>query len=1285
MSDWDVPVFNVTSGWQADDAANNTSQTVEIRLPPESDVASSEAPLSDTLSNSPDVNASQEVNISDNISTVQSAEPDFNEVEDVPAQDMSLLQLVPFTEHYEPDDNEFSEFVYECDFVSNKSVLTQLDNLLMIGQVPSIATVKQEDDPQKLIAVQPRDSEAAKDFNGTQWKNAHFLVHLLDVDGRQQHKYLPYSWFQKETGVNMRAKVCGANLARKLIIELTVHHDSKIVHKAFLEFHAHTHVRHYEFVNRTVKEFRSNRRKKQNEHVDEALLQNSYIIIRLVTHGGVGIGLDFDAEFLSEEDRQRVIFRLNARYIEYELQNSRTKRKGEEQERFFRQFEHFMEGTRPILAPYRDVRGNPICQWGQFVKRKIVADESNGLVPIPSYTSFATLEENRIIFTYGTFLEWKRETQIAETVSRRQHSVSFLVVKPSTVLALVQLDMPENLGIDQWVPRENTAVEIKFRPPHKIKLGDIGCKGIVVQNIFGLPYPTGLLFLITGANVSFYSAFAVEVGQQPRFLPAKLKISVPRSGAQRQVDAINRLCTPLPHLEALSNVSLNRNASPRRLINPFSGLNLPSATVQAAISEVLQSGIEWSESQIACINSIMSIPNGILLIQGYPGTGKTFTLVAIASILISLNFHVVFSAPSHYAADAICESMDKWAEVTGSNLHPLRLYRPVSEARAFRADGRPRSEQANGETAFGVDTEKFSANASASNTAGGSIPVFIPLEDQIRMTEVLNAIKDESMSRYYGIPAKSLEAHVFRLAYTEGRQLIDTFPSEEQMARSRGDLFDSIEAGDLDPEGEEAGMLQVLRDYAELIQKQSFRQLDDDIKRKALLAFKKAAKQVIREASVIVSTNNNMGEPMVASNFGETAQGIFVIRDEDPKELEPNCWIPITKLRAGPRIKGIISCGDEKQLRPMVLSLQSPDRYNEFAQQLSVSFPERLITMHHPVQKLTEQFRFRPCFLKWLNHRTYDGEMTSHPSTANITVNPKFLDAMQRALDLKDPGNLDLGHIVVSINGSTCEKEEGSNSRFNDANSLWVVKLLIENFRSGGYPGEQIVVITPYMAQVVRYRKSLFWLVQKGILPYSELPKVATTDSMQGKESKVVIYDWVIASANSFGDMGFTIDDNRGSVGMSRMCEAMINILPSCLGSDQKSNPVPQRHNYLGDNIEPKVPYPCAFVQWHASEKNIVTVDCPREEDVFPVISEDTEDSVRDANKDLLSAAEETWVPDSSENSPTGMEEDWSPGTPVVEEGWSPGSNDESSPSAAGGNWAANGGWSVTTGGPPGW
>ncbi|KAA8647686.1 uncharacterized protein ATNIH1004_006380 [Aspergillus tanneri] len=66
----------------------------------------------------------------------------------------------------------------------------------------------------------------------------------------------------------MRARVCGA----KLVIGLAVHHDLNIVHKAFLELHAH---RYYD-----------------------------YVIVRVVTNGGICIGLTSTLEFLDEEDRQ---------------------------------------------------------------------------------------------------------------------------------------------------------------------------------------------------------------------------------------------------------------------------------------------------------------------------------------------------------------------------------------------------------------------------------------------------------------------------------------------------------------------------------------------------------------------------------------------------------------------------------------------------------------------------------------------------------------------------------------------------------------------------------------------------------------------------------------------------------------------------------------------------------------------------------------------------------------------------------------------------------------------
>ncbi|GKZ26895.1 hypothetical protein AbraIFM66951_012046 [Aspergillus brasiliensis] len=47
--------------------------------------------------------------------------------------------------------------------------------------------------------------------------------------------------------------------------------------------------------------------------------------------------------------------------------------------------------------------------------------------------------------------------------------------------------------------------------------------------------------------------------------------------------------------------------------------------------------------------------------------------------------------------------------------------------------------------------------------------------------------------------------------------------------------------------------------------------------------------------------------------------------------------------------------------------------------------------------------------------------------------------------------------------------------------------------------------------------------------------------------------------------MGFTIFQNRGNVGMSRMTEVMGNILLACMGSDAKGMPPSSQHDHLGD------------------------------------------------------------------------------------------------------------------------
>lgn len=95
------------------------------------------------------------------------------------------------------------------------------------------------------------------------------------------------------------------------------------------------------------------------------------------------------------------------------------------------------------------------------------------------------------------------------------------------------------------------------------------------------------------------------------------------------------------------------------------------------------------------------------------------------------------------------------------------------------------------------------------------------------------------------------------------------------------------------------------------------------------------------------------------------------------------------------KIVGIVSCGDEKQLRPTVLSAYDQPKLNEFSAQLGLPFPARLSRTGHPTHKLDEPFRYRPVFAEFLNRRTYDGQLKCHPSINELIVSPGYRSAMK--------------------------------------------------------------------------------------------------------------------------------------------------------------------------------------------------------------------------------------------------------------------------------------------------
>ncbi|QKX54099.1 uncharacterized protein TRUGW13939_01182 [Talaromyces rugulosus] len=940
--------------------------------------------------------------------TPESVEAERKEAKDATTSDMPastsetvqfdnvpLVVLAPFEEGVDSGEIEFPSHILNRTFSS----------------VPKQSDSKEKDDPQKLIVLEKRNSELSKDVLGTQWKNIQFHLQVMK-DGRSTAKFLPFLWSPKDTGVNVRAKIRGANVARKLVMEFTVYHNSEPQHKAFLEFHAASHVSEYGWSDKTVKDAKKDNKGKKRSDYGNSPEQDSYLLIHFVTIGGIGIGLDFDADYFDQDDREvlyyarhlaqnfsqspgtpkRVAFRMNARRVESGLGQAKNIRKREEWKRLERAVSQFSEDCNSVLAHYRSQQGTPLTQWGMFSARSQIANEHGGIVSFPAQTSFSTIDEARITLAYGCFLEYRREFEIGQAISNQQHGVAFIRVANSTILAILKLNMPKDLMVERWAPREGTMVKLAFKHENKFDTKDTLCNAVSVPDIFGLPYEGGCLFLVPSANFGFYSKFAAPVGQALVYLPTKLILHVPQSGAQRQVDAVNRL-SEQESLGKWQPLLLNHRAGKRPMVDPTAPLNPAAGVVMSKVQEVIGK-LDWSESQKACLKSLQSFP-----------------------------------------ADAICESMDKWERLTGENLNPIRVYRPFSESKAFKTHGRSRKEHTENEGAE-IDSDEFTSAE-------------IPLNE----------------------------------------------------------------------EGEDVDMLAEFRRYVNLLQERPFGDFEEEDRRKALLAFQKVSQMLI------------------ATNFGLGALGVIIIRDEDTKETEANSWVPVAKLLNSDRICGIVSCGDEKQLQPTVISLQDKYQYNEFAPQLSLTLAARLARMGHPVIKLTEQFRYRPVFSAWPNRRTYDGLLASHPCTKAITVNANFVKAMANAFAFNGDSLTDFGNVVASVEGSACVVDEVSKN------------------------------------------------------------------SMQGKETKVIVHDWVISQGDKFSDLGFTTDDHRGTVALTRMSEVMINILPESVGTGTRAVAPVERFTYLGNRIESRIPYPCAFMQWAQTHGIVLKVNCPKKDEFIPTAS----------------------------------------------------------------------------------
>ncbi|RJE20389.1 hypothetical protein PHISCL_07285 [Aspergillus sclerotialis] len=449
---------------------------------------------------------------------------------------------------------------------------------------------------------------------------------------------------------------------------------------------------------------------------------------------------------------------------------------------------------------------------------------------------------------------------------------------------------------------------------------------------------------------------------------------------------------------------------------------------------------------------------------------------------------------------------------------------------------------------------------------------------QLLMLEIAQTIDMSEHKRSYGLPSLSHEFQALRemeAALAEGRPLMGRYPSQEQRDISKG-LANLADVTDM--QGPEVDMFQELRSRLEHIKAEPLSQWDPELKSNALIAFK--------QTDIIVSTNNNLASNIYSQHFGSNGKPVILIRDEDPKELEVNGWIGVTKCNFSRNIAGIVLGGDSRQLQPTVLTAKDEPGFNEFSKQMETSLVVRLIKANHPLLKLTEQRRFRLVFARFLNKRVYKDEMKSNPVTRSLKVKPEWEKAVRYAFDISP---IDPGYFVLSLEESFCSVDRSTMSRYNVTNVKAVMALILANHEHGGYKGEDIKIVTPYAAQRNLYRKALCELSSR--LPESSRLSVETADTMQGKEAKVIILDMTISDGTKPGDLGFLKEDNRCNVAQSRMKEVLITVIPekvqySTLGQDLK-----ERMDSFGNIVQAKVPYPVDFVKRADQTKMIVHID----------------------------------------------------------------------------------------------
>ncbi|WEW58688.1 hypothetical protein PRK78_004156 [Emydomyces testavorans] len=1035
----------------------------------------------------------------------------------------------------------------------------------------------QHAEKKRLIPLENIRSDAAKHFLGPPWRFAQFGV----IEGANNFQFYPKQCAQNWQGATLRCRISGGDIAPTLRFELAIRSSvdhEKILHTAYLEFGTSIpeEFSKYDFEIQKIVDEDGKDKEKKKKFVAEDYL------IGFTTTGGVGCGLDFQHVNFSRDTTDTLKFMNSLTqvastakrqvHVKFPFQSGKAGTQGAFKEALMK-MQH-----PPSLhwMPYRDAGGNPLTQYGMFANRQAVKDDSGGhLIQYPPRHYFSSLDEGRILLTYGSALEFQQQCELYEAIGLKGHRACFLSMGGRGVLVLVRLnleDLPEDLYLEENISiREGTLVTLEWWPQGQTRHKASTCTAMVMPDMFNIA-GSDTVMSVVGKSVKYFTEAITDIREKERkYYLVHIKFHQNNAGVRRQVDAVNQLCVT-PNWQ---QVFLN-HSSMLPVVNPIEGLELAQEAISDAKRKVLES-IPLAKEQRVLLDKILEMPGGILWIEGFPGCGKTKTMSAIVTFLSVLGVHVILAAPTHAAADVFCFQVSQTLKTMGIEEEPIRAYGGVAEMEALFKENRDVRRATN---AKDVDNEAlddaiatmlYLTNTFKKKTLDAKRGL-ITMSVEARAVQMAKAGTAVIMAEYPPPPRRTKKVQIFDSDGHQDTEELDEESSDEETSDEEAGDEKTSDAGNTIPHDAPNGpvnMVHELKRYLEKMETEDPKTWEEDDKRKLRYSFKVVSQSIMAKARIVSSTNNNLAGELIRQYFGTDAKAVVLFRDEDSKELEASGWVGITKMACSDKIKGIVLGGDTKQLRPTVISHTSTPRKNEFSAQLTVSFPERLKQVGFPSVQLVEQHRMRPELAEFPNRRVYNGLMRNADNVKSIKVDPNYI-AMLRDFTGERKPNAEMGNVMLSVKDAVCNVDQNK-SRYNLHHVRLIVEILVRNHKYSGYDAKDVCIMTPYKAQKTRIHNALYTLAKLNILPLDQHPAVKTIDAMQGDEYPLVIADMVVTDG-SRGGLGFMSDENRCNVAFTRAKAALLIIMAQEVGrvteaSNDKTQPflVELAQDFAGD------------------------------------------------------------------------------------------------------------------------